>query len=510
MARKVTSKTRRARTARNAGAKRSRKPVAVIDIGSNSVRLVVYDGQTRTPIPLHNEKAICALGKGLEKTGRLNPDGVKMACDTVGRYVKIARALGVGSIDALATAAVRDAADGKDFARALSRRAHIDVQTLTGKQEAERSALGVLCGIPDAEGIVADLGGGSLELVKVGGRKMSEHTTLPLGLLRLSEAAEGDRAKALSIIDKALDKHKWVTRQKDQTLYAVGGAWRSLARVCIAQMNYPLHVLDNFTLERQQAISLFDVISRLSQRSLEQIKGVSRSRLSTLPLGAAVLERLLEVAKPRSLVFSIYGMREGQFFKELPADVRKQDPIVSLAEEMARAAGRPVETGHEAFKWMSGLFKDEGPKQKKLRLAACLLRDVWWTEHPDYRAEQAFLRVLRLPFLGLGHEDRAALALVLYYRYQSEASEPIIEQAHALLAESRIQRIQTVGLAMRLAYALSAGAPGWVSKTSLKIDGDKLVLRVPRSEAMFKGGSFERRLKRLADHLKLTAQVRAI
>ena len=333
---------------------------------------------------------------------------------------------------------------------------------------------------------------------------------MPLGLLRLSEAAGGDREKALAIIDKALEKQKWVTKQKDQTLYAVGGAWRSLARVCIAQMNYPLHVLDNFTLERQQAISLFEVISRLSQRSLEQIKGVSRARLATLPLGAAVLERLLEVAKPRALVFSIYGMREGQFFKDLPAHVRKQDPIVSLAEEMARAAGRSTEAGYESFKWMTPLFPEEGPKQKKLRLAACLLRDVWWTEHPDYRAEQAFLRVLRLPFLGLGHEDRAALALALYYRYQSEPSEPIIEQAHALLAESRIQRLRTFGLSMRLAYALSAGAAGWVRKTSLKITGDKLVLRVPQGEPMFRTGSYERRLKRLADHMGLIAQIRMI
>lgn len=501
MARKVTPKKRRA-------AARTRKPVAVIDIGSNSVRLVVYNGQTRTPIPLHNEKVICALGKGLEKTGRLNADGIRMAFDTVGRFVKVSRALGAGSINALATAAVRDAEDGKAFARTLARRARIDVQILTGKQEAQRSALGVLCGIPDAEGIAADLGGGSLELVKLAGRRTSEHTTLPLGLLRLSEAAEGNRDKALAIIDKALDKHKWVAKQRDRTLYAVGGAWRSLARVCIAQMNYPLHVLDNFTLERQQAITLFGVISRLGTRSLEQIKGVSRARLATLPLGAAVLERLLEVARPRALVFSIYGMREGQFFKDLPADVRRQDPVVSLAEEMALAAGRSPEAGYESFAWMSGLFREEGAKQKKLRLAACLLRDVWWTEHPDYRAEQAFLRVLRLPFLGLDHEDRAALALALYYRYQSEPSEPIIEQAHALLADTRIHRIQTIGLAMRLAYALSAGAPGWVGRTSLAVNGGKLVLKVPGREPMFASGSYDRRLKRLADHLGLAAQIR--
>ena len=490
----------------NEAAPRSR-PVAVIDVGSNSVRLVVYSGLTRTPIPLHNEKVICALGKGLEKTGQLNSEGVGMAFDTVARYVKIARSLGVERIDTLATAAVRDAEDGAAFAKALEKRCDIKVQILTGKQEARRSALGVLCGIPDADGVVADLGGGSLELVQVGDGDMSEHTTLPLGLLRLTEASDGDRGKALALINKALEKHKWVSKAKDKTLFAVGGAWRTLARVCIAQLDYPLHVLDNFALDRAQAISLFDVISRLGPKSLEQIKGVSRARLATLPLAAAVLERLLEINRPRNLVFSIYGMREGQFFKSLPDSLRRQDPLVSLAEEIARGAGRSITAGHETFEWMTPLFKDESPRQKKLRLAACILRDVWWTEHPDYRAEQAFLKVLRLPFLGLGHEDRAGLALALYYRYGSGPSEPIIKQAQTLLPESRVHRVQTIGLALRLAYALSAGAPGVVKKTSLKIVAGALVLAVPDGDALFKSGPYLRRVKRIADHLGLEGRI---
>ena len=484
-----------------------RRPVAVIDIGSNSVRLVAYSGMTRTPIPLHNEKVICALGKGLERTGALNSDGVGMAFNTVARFVQIARSLGAERIDALATAAVRDAKDGAAFAKALEKRCDIRVQILTGKQEARRSALGVLCGTPDADGVVADLGGGSLELVQVGRGEMSDHTTLPLGLLRLTEAADGDRAKAISIINKALEKHKWISGAKDKTLYAVGGAWRSLARVCIAQMDYPLHVLDNFALDRAQAIRLFDVISRLGAKSLEQIKGVSRSRLATLPLAAAVLERLLEITKPRSVVFSIYGMREGQFFKSLPDHVRKQDPLLSLAEEIARAAGRAPTVGYETAEWMAPLFKDESPRQRKLRQAACLLRDVAWTEHPDYRAEQAFLKVLRLPFLGLDHEDRAGLALALYYRYASEPSEPIIEQAHALLDTSRIQRVRTAGLALRLSYSLSAGAPGVLRRTAVRIEGGKLVLTMPQDDPMLTAAPYARRLKRLAEHMGLGERV---
>lgn len=484
-----------------------RKPVAVIDIGSNSVRLVAYNGMTRTPIPLHNEKVICALGKGLERSGALNSEGIGMAFNTVSRFVEIARALGAERIDALATAAVRDARDGAAFAKALEKRCGIKVQILTGKQEARRSALGVLCGTPDAEGVVADLGGGSLELVQIGHGEMDDHTTLPLGLLRLSEASDNDRTKAIGIINKALDKHKWISSAKDKTLYAVGGAWRSLARVCIAQMDYPLHVLDNFALDRTQAIRLFDVISRLSPKSLEQIKGVSRSRLVNLPLAAAVLERLLEITKPKSVVFSIYGMREGQFYKSLPDHIRKQDPLVSLTEEICRSSGRSPQVGHETCEWMTPLFKDESVRQRKLRLAACLLRDVAWTEHPDYRAEQAFLKVLRLPFLGLDHEDRAGLALAMYYRYASEPSEPIIEQAHALLDNSRIHRVRTAGLALRLSYALSAGAPGVLKRTSLRIEGGKLVLTMPEDDPMLTAAPYARRLKRLADHLGLGERV---
>ncbi len=483
------------------------RPVAVIDIGSNSVRLVVYSALTRTPIPLHNEKVICALGRGLEKTGRLNADGVGLAIETVARFVTLAKALGVVRVDAMGTAAVRDAADGAEFARTIEKRCKVKVQILSGKEEAERSAMGVLCGIPDADGITADLGGGSLELVQVGGGVIREPTTLPLGLLRLEEASDGNQSKALSIINKALDKHKWVAKGSGKTLYAVGGAWRALARVCIAQMDYPLHVLDNFTLDRQQAISLFDVIARLSSKSLEQIKGVPKSRLANLPLAAAILERLLVVSKPRDVVFSIYGMREGQFFNALPEATRKLDPLISIVEEIGRSAGRDPKTGRETFEWMSPLFKEESSAQLRLRLAACLLRDVWWTEHPDYRAEQAFLRVLRLPFLGLGHEDRAGLALALYYRYSATLSEPIVEQAHALLEEPRIHRVKTAGFAMRLAYALSAGGPGVLCKTSLQVEGKKLILTLPEADPLFKTGPYPRRLKRLADHLDLEASV---
>ena len=477
------------------------KPVGIIDIGSNSVRLVVYSGVMRTPIPIYNEKSICALGRDLEFTGKLNPDGVDQALNTLQRFTALADAMGLDRLDVLGTAAIRDATDGADFVTAVKKRTDLAIKVLSGKQEAKRSALGVLCGIPGADGMVADLGGGSLELVDVRDSNFDHHATLPLGTLRLAAISENDPSQGIVIINQYLDEQTWIPGIEGRSVYAVGGAWRALARVCIAHMNYPLHVLDNFTLTRPQAVSLFGLIAHLSPQTLERIRGVDKSRLPTLPLAAMMLERLLETGKPDSLVFSIYGMREGQFFRDLPERLKAEDPLISAAEELCRSSGRDPRTGYETFKWLSPLFPDETQAQEKLRLAACLLRDVYWSEHPDYRAEQAFLRVLRLPFMGLEHEDRASLALALFYRYRTDDTTPIIDQAHSMLDVDHFRRVRTVGLGLRLAYALTGGTPGILQKAGLEMDETTVVLSLPSKEPVFSSGSYPKRLSRLASHL---------
>lgn len=486
------------------------KPVGVIDIGSNSVRLVVYSGVMRTPVPIYNEKSTCGLGRDLETTGKLNPDGVEKALKTLKRFTVLAESMGLDRLDVLGTAALRDAKDGLDFVSAVKKQTSLDVNVLSGKQEAKRSAYGVLCGIPDADGMVADLGGGSLELVDVQKGESLNYASMPLGVLRLAVSAENDPQKALKVMNSHFDQEKWISGVKGRSVYAVGGAWRALARVCIAHMNYPLHVLDNFTLTRQQAVSLFGLISHLSPQTLQKIRGVDKGRLQTLPLAAALLERLLEIGQPDNLVFSIYGMREGQFYRDLPADLKAEDPVISAAEELSRTAGRDPRAGHETFNWLAPLFPGDSDDEAKLRLAACLLRDFCWSEHPDYRAEQAFLRVLRLPFMGLEHEDRAGLALALFYRYRTDDMTPIIDQAHTMLTEARINRVRSIGLGLRLTYALTGGTLGILGKAKLDVGESTIVLSLPASEPVFGSGSYSKRLSRLANHLGKSAKIERI
>lgn len=482
-------------------------PVGVIDIGSNTVRLVVFGGRRRTPLPLFNEKATCALGAGLEGSGRLNSDGIPLALAAVQRFVALARAMEVERLDVLATAACRDAADGAAFIAEIERRCGVPVTLLSGEEEATRAALGVLCSIPEADGMVADVGGGSLELITVSNHQFGRFATMPLGLLRLSEHSGGDRDRALALIDQRLENVDFMDQGRGRHLYAVGGSWRALARVLIEQMNYPLHVLDNFTLPRAQAERLIGLVARQSRKSLDKVQGVSKKRLPMLPLAATLLERLLQRVQPDAVVFSVYGMREGQFYLGLDEDMKQQDPLLASAARLAEGAGRFPEHGHELMEWMSPLFPDEPPALRRLRHAACLLGDIFWAEHPDFRAEQAFLRVLRLPFMGLDHHDRAGLALAVYYRYASEEGSDAVRTAHDLLDDERIRRVRTIGAALRLGHTISGGTAGLLSRTRLTRGEQVLMLGVPAGDPLFSPDAYSRRLDRLALELGLTAQI---
>ncbi|MGE5514665.1 MAG: Ppx/GppA family phosphatase [Bacteroidota bacterium] len=483
--------------------KRQLEPVGIVDIGSNSIRLCVYDGASRVPVPLFNEKAVCALGQGLGASGRLNPEGVAQALAAVGRYVALSRAMQVERLDILATAAVRDAVDGDAFVEAIEQGYGVEVKVLSGGQEAKAAAMGVLCGTPDADGIVADLGGGSLELVTVQNGDFGEHVTMPLGVLRLAEASGDDKGKAAEIIDRHLKAVPWLKQGKGRALYAVGGAWRAIARICIAQTHHPLTVLDNFALDAREALRIIELVSSQSKKSLEKVPGVSKKRVASLPQAALTLEKVIRATQPDQLVFSIYGMREGNFYRHLPEPIRQQDPLLSVCRQMAQMNARFPEHGDELMAWMAPLFPVETPHQARLRHACCLVSDIFWSEHPDYRAEQAFQRILRLPFMGVPHRDRAAIAYVIYHRYQGSEDSPHAQMAIQLLDEARLQRCRVIGLALRLAHTLSGGAPNLLRQSRLLSDTGELVLEVPANNPAFAIES-DRTFDRLARVLDCT------
>jgi exopolyphosphatase / guanosine-5'-triphosphate,3'-diphosphate pyrophosphatase len=480
--------------------------IGVIDIGSNSIRLVVYERASRAAMPIFNEKILCGLGRGLERTGRLHPDGVKLAIENLARFARIAAAMQLDRLDLLATAAARDAVDGPAFVTEVERITGRRVQILEGSEEARLSAHGVLSGIPDADGAMGDLGGGSLEVVGLDrGSIVGPQVTLPLGPLRLMEMEEG-RSGLTRHIDRHLEALPLLSRVEGRNFYPVGGSWRAVAKAHMEQTNHPLHVIHHYVVEAGAMRDFAELVSRQSRSSLERASGFPRKRADTLPHAALLLERLIRRARPVRIVFSAYGLRDGHLFELLPDGERARDPLLSACEDHAKRIGR-FEPTQALSLWTAPLFPDEGEARSRLRQAACLLSDLAWADHPDYRADHAFLRVLRSPYPGIDHPGRAFLALTLYARYTGRIDDPITRPALELMDEGMVRQARCLGAALRLAHSLTGGAVDLLASASLEVANGRLRLVLHGPAADLAGDVVNRRVDAVADAMGLKGDV---
>lgn len=480
----------------------------IVDLGSNSVRLVVFEGRGRNPLAIFNEKAVLGLGRGLQNTGKLNEEAVPQALTVMERYNAVARAMGATPLEVLATAAVRDASNGPAFVAALSERLPgVPIRILHGEEEAAISTDGVLLGFPEADGILGDLGGGSLEVVEITNGRPGAMASLPLGAIRLADKAGGDVTRARAIAEAELGRLPWLGHGKDRDLYLVGGAWRALAKIHIAQTAYPLSIVHHYVLRREEARDLCVMLMAATRRTLERLPGAPSKRLGDLPFAAVALRRLLRATGARRVVFSANGLREGWYARLLAPEVRREDPLLAAGQEMAARYGRDCAMPAALSTWTASLFPNETPASAALRQAACWLSDVGSHDHPDYRAEQSFLRVLRQPGIGLDHHERAFLALTIALRYEPEMDAPWLATARVLLDSTALRRAEVLGAALRLAYTLSGGTPTLLAGTTLVAAEDKLTLRLVEGGGVFAGDSVQRRLESLAATLGLMPSI---
>jgi exopolyphosphatase/guanosine-5'-triphosphate,3'-diphosphate pyrophosphatase len=462
------------------------------------MRLVVFDRLHRAPFPVFNERVFCGLGRELAETGKLNPEGVELARTNMLRFARLIDAMGVRRFDVLATAAVRDAENGPAFVAEIERIAGVPMTVLSGLAEARLAAQGVVAGWPRATGVVGDLGGGSLELVRLEEGHIREAVTLPLGPLRVADTAERSRDAAVAIIDEALDEVPWLADAESSTFHPVGGAWRALAKLNMEQHAYPLHIVHGYTLSRREAREVANLVARLGPRSLGQIKGVSKRRLETLPYAGLLLSRVLKRQRPDKVTFSAFGLREGHIFDLLDSSTQALDPLITAASDLARTEGRFGDLGAELLAFTDPLFADETPEERRLRQAAGHLADLAWREHPDYRAVQALYRIFRLPLLAIDHSQRAFLAYAAFIRYGGKPESDNAETPRLLMSERQRARAQTIGLANRLAITVCGGTPAILHRSALRFEDGRLHLRLPQDGSATPGDVMERRLKALA------------
>jgi exopolyphosphatase/guanosine-5'-triphosphate,3'-diphosphate pyrophosphatase len=475
--------------------------VAVIDIGSNSVRLVVYEGLTRSPTPIFNEKVLAGLGREVQSTGLLAKDAVEKALSALKRFRALCDAMGVERLWAIATAACRDAKNGPAFIADAGRLCRVRIDVLSGKREAELSALGVLSGVHEADGIVGDLGGGSLELTNVRRGRVKPGVTLPLGGLALQDISSKSLKKAEKVVKEALSDVAVLESGAGRSFYAVGGTWRALMRLHMWQTGYPLHVMHGYQISAKEALEFSRLVHRVDPDTLSRIEVVAAARRPLLAYAALVLEHVVRIAKPKQVVVSALGVREGLIYSTLGAGEKKLDALISAAQELNVLRSRSPRHCEELVGWTDRFMRSSGlnetAEEQRLRHAACLLADIGWRAHPDYRGEQSLNVIAHAAFVGVDHPGRAFLALSVFFRhvgFDDELSPHVRELASARM----IDRARVLGAAMRVAYLVSAAMPGVLPHTPMIVEQGKLKLKFERSFTAFAGERVYARLRQLA------------
>ena len=486
----------------------------IIDIGSNSVRLVVYAGLTRTPAVIFNEKVMAGLGRGLANDGRLGEGAMRTATAALARFALLARDMGVADLRTVATAAVREARNGQRFVDHVRDTCGLAIEVIDGEAEARGAALGVIAGIPGADGIVGDLGGGSLELIRVADGQVHDRISLPIGALRLDAVRKRGSRALRPFIAAALDRVDWAAKGQGKPFYMVGGSWRALVQLDIWSTDYPLPVIHQYTMATSAPARLARSLGRLNPKTLKEVTAISTSRLPSLPGAALLLGAVVKRLGSASIVASAYGLREGLLFERMPPALQAEDPLLAAARDEGARSGRFPEHGDLLMRWMDDVFAGSAPgargapggetaAMRRLRLATCLLSDIAWRAHPDFRAERGMDIALHGNWVAISPGERAILAAALVACFGGLPGTVEAARLARLADPASLATARAWGLALRLGQRLTGGTAAPLAASRLTIEGDTLVLTLAPVDAPLFGEAVTRRLKALGAVLGL-------
>lgn len=478
--------------------KRALSRVGVVDVGSNSIRLVVFDGAARSPAYFYNEKVMAGLGAKMAETGRLNPAGVERGFAALARFAALAKGMDIEPLTCVATAAVREAEDGPAFQKRVEKETGLRLHVIDGQEEARLSAQGVLLGWPDAKGLVCDIGGNSMELAEVSNGKVGRCVSSQLGPFRLQQVT-GGKTGLRRHIRKILSGLADTIGTGHERIYLVGGSWRAIARLDMERTHYPMTVLHEY---RMTPKAVADTVAWIGRHDLNELRakvGISSSRMELVPLASMILQELVATFGPQDLSISSYGIREGLLYEQMSTRLRKRDPLIEAARFTERQMARMPGFGKKLYQFLLPLFGHVTAERDRLIRVACLLHDTTWRAHPDYRAEACFDNVTRANMAAMSHPERVFLGLSLLHRYKSSRAGSLMEPLFALLDADQIRDAEVLGKAMRFGAMFAIDEPSDAGILSLDADAARLDLKLTPTGKILMGEVAQSRFKSLCN-----------
>jgi len=476
--------------------------IALIDIGSNSVRLVVYRDYSHYPFPVLNERVTCKLGQGLDETRMLNSERMDSTLEVLGRFAHLLKAINPSFVYVAATAAVRRATNGAEFAHHAEQILGYQVHVLPAEEEARLISLGITRFEGKISGIVADLGGGSIEIVHVDKGKSVNMISLNIGHLTSRKPSE---------IKRAIKEIGWLKQAKGLPLYGIGGSFRAIGSAYISRQNYPLPLLHGLEIDKDDVL---DILSSLIS-SPADMTGVPVSRQTTILPAAVIIKHLVKASGISELIVSGTSIRDGLMADIFPQTYNHGDPLLLACGDLARESQRAdglSEALAALLAPIAAVFKHaklgtiRGSHKQFMRMveAACLLSDICWNEPSDLRGQLACSRILALPVFSLTHIQRAWLAKAVYHRYvgtKPNKAQPILSDT--LLARRERFSAKVVGLGMRFGQNFCGGVPEYLSELSVRVEANKLICSVPEKRALLMDMPSQRRFAIFAESCRL-------
>lgn len=493
----------------------SNRYIAILDIGSNAIRLVIYDSLNRTPVKVHNERIVCNLAADLSKTSLISDEAFNKAIEGIGSFARLIKDMNIVNIRAVATAAIRDAENGQELIDKVKDKYNFVVEIIDGDDEAYFSALGVMANGMGRNGIIGDFGGGSLELIMVDEGEIKDKVSIPIGSHRLLSEQSGE--DVVKKINDALDTVDFIDSYIGKNFYALGGSWRSMAKAHINMVDYPIRTIDHYRIDGSKAMDFAQLISKQNQASMEKIMGLPRKRIKDLGVASVVMLELFKRIKPSNVYFSGTGLREGLLFEQMPEKTPEEDVLILSCIKYVSRNSRfnDMKDFEHLFEWIKDLFEGQDFKIMRWLKASCYLSDISLYEHDEYQADHAFQRLLVMPFYGITHEGRAFLALTQYVRYngylkrnfRSKGKSEINRISQMILDSKTVDLTLIAGLALHMAYILTGGNLRLLDNSRFVVEDRYLKFEMKNGEKIVNIDSAYEVLTKIAEAMRLEVKI---
>ncbi|MDA9208548.1 exopolyphosphatase, partial [Octadecabacter sp.] len=331
--------------------------------------------------------------------------------------------------------------------------------------------------------------------------------TSALGPLKLREIKSKKKRHAY-IKETVKDLFSQMGAETGKRLFLVGGSWRAIARIDMERRGYPLTVLHEYRMTPGRVIKTLKYIEESDLQDLRARCDISESRMALVPYAVRVLRDVVSRFKPKDIAISSYGIREGMLYEQMPAELRERDPLIEACRFAEAKDARLPGFGRTLYDFVLPLFGRASPQRKRIIRAACLLHDVSWRAHPDYRHEVVFDNTTRANLGGLKHSERVFLGIALLHRYTNKRDGSRFEPLFGMVSKADQQSAEVLGKAMRLGAMLWIKADEQPGKLSYSAKSGKLELTLKEAASPLFGEVAEARFKALASALDVDGEVR--